>query len=44
MDQESLLAHKEYIDQNPVKAGLAKSAEEYPYCSEYLRKKKSGSG
>ena len=44
MDQESFFAHKEYIDQNPVKAGLAKSAEEYPYCSEYLRKKKSGSG
>jgi len=27
-----------------VKAGLAKSAEEYPYCSAYFRKKKKGSG
>jgi hypothetical protein len=38
------LAHKKYIDENPVKAGLAKSAEEYPYCSAYFRKKKKTSG
>jgi len=27
-----------------VKAGLAKNAEEYPYCSAYFRKKKKASG
>jgi putative transposase len=43
-DRKSFLAHKKYIDENPVKAGLAKSAEEYPYCSAYFRKKKKSSG
>ncbi|HEY2497497.1 MAG TPA: transposase [Candidatus Angelobacter sp.] len=41
LDRKSYLAHKKYIDENPVKAGLAKSAEEYPYCSAYFRKKKA---
>ncbi len=27
-------------DNNPVKAGLADSAENYPYCSAYFRNKK----
>jgi putative transposase len=40
IDKTSFLAHKEYIDHNPVKAGLAARAEDYPYCSAYLRKKK----
>jgi REP-associated tyrosine transposase len=40
-DRESFLAHRAYIDQNPVKAGLTRSAEEYPYCSAYFRKKKN---
>jgi putative transposase len=40
-DRESFLAHRKYIDENPVKAGLAKTAEEYPYCSAYFRKKKN---
>jgi putative transposase len=44
LDRKSYLAHKKYIDENPVKAGLAKSAEEYPYCSAYFRKKKKASG
>jgi REP-associated tyrosine transposase len=44
LDRKSYLAHKKYIDENPVKAGLAKSAEEYPYCSAYLRKKKKSRG
>jgi putative transposase len=44
LDRKSYLAHKRYIDENPVKAGLAKSAEEYPYCSAYFRKKKKASG
>jgi hypothetical protein len=43
-DRKSFLAHKKYIDENPVKAGLARSAEEYPYCSAYFRKKKKASG
>ena len=41
-DRESFLAHRKYIDENPVKAGLAKTAEEYPYCSAYFRKKNRG--
>ena len=44
LDRKSYLAHKKYIDENPVKAGLAKSVGEYPYCSAYLRKKKKASG
>jgi len=44
LDRKSFLAHKKYIDENPVKAGLAKSPEEYPYCSAYFRKKKKASG
>jgi REP-associated tyrosine transposase len=38
-DQESFLQHRSYIDDNPVKAGLAKSPEDYPYCSAHFRKK-----
>ncbi|HEX3102929.1 MAG TPA: transposase [Terriglobales bacterium] len=44
IDRTSFLAHKEYIDENPVKAGLAARAEDYPYCSAYLRNKKKASG
>ncbi len=40
-DRESFLRHRSYIDDNPVKAGLVNSAEEYPYCSAYFRKKNS---
>ncbi|MBZ5503977.1 MAG: transposase [Acidobacteriia bacterium] len=43
-DRNSFDAHKDYIDNNPVKAGLATRAEDYPYCSAYLRKKKKASG
>ena len=39
-DRESFLRHRSYIDNNPVKAGLADNAENYPYCSAYFRKKK----
>jgi len=38
--EESFIHHQNYIDENPVKAGLARSAEEYPYCSTYLKQKK----
>jgi len=44
IDRKSYLAHKKYIDENPIKAGLARNAEDYPYCSAYLRKKKKASG
>jgi putative transposase len=40
-DRESFLRHRSYIDDNPVKAGLAKAAEDYPYCSAFFRKKKN---
>jgi putative transposase len=39
-DQESFLLHREYIVQNPVKAGLVDTAEQYPYCYSYLARKK----
>jgi putative transposase len=44
MDRKSYLAHKKYIDENPMKAGLAKTAEEDPDCSADFRKKKKASG
>jgi putative transposase len=40
-DRKSYIRHVEYIYENPVKAGYARSAEEYPYCSAYLRRLKS---
>lgn len=43
--EASFVRHQNYIDENPVKAGLARSAAEYPFCSTYLKKKKkAGSG
>jgi putative transposase len=39
-DRESWLRYREYIGQNPVKAGLADSAEQYPYSYTYLAGKK----
>ncbi len=41
MNRESFDAHREYIAQNPVKAGLAASAEEFPYCFCHLAKRKA---
>jgi len=43
-DESSLKAHREYIAQNPVKAGLVNSSEEYPYCFTSLAKKKARRG
>jgi len=40
-DNESLLQHRQYIAQNPVKAGLVDSPEKYPYCFAYLAKQKT---
>ena len=40
VDERSFQQHREYIESNPVKAGLANAADEYPYGSLYLKKKK----
>jgi putative transposase len=42
--RESFLKHVDYINSNAIKAGLASAAEEYPYCSVYLRKLKKNLG
>jgi putative transposase len=34
-DAEDYQSHREYIHQNPVKAGLAKTPSEYPYSSAF---------
>jgi putative transposase len=39
-DRESFLKHREYIAQNPVRAGLSETPEIYPYCYAYLASKK----
>lgn len=43
-DEKSFKRYREYIAQNPVKAGLAKSPEQYPYCYGYLAKQKASRG
>jgi putative transposase len=40
-DEESFLRYREYINQNPMKAGLVESPEQYPYCYSYLAKVKT---
>ncbi len=40
VEERSFEVHRAYIENNPVKAGLAKSAEEYPFGSVYLKKRK----
>lgn len=37
LDHQSFLKHRDYIDKNPVKAGLASSAEKFPYGSAYFK-------
>jgi putative transposase len=39
-DRESWLRCREYIGQNPVKAGLVDSPQQYPYCYTYLAAKR----
>ena len=39
-NRESFEQHRNYIRQNPVKAGLVATAEEYPYSFAYLAAKK----
>lgn len=43
LNGENFEIHREYIAQNPVKAGLASNPEEYPFCCRYLAKKKAES-
>jgi putative transposase len=43
-DERSLEKYREYIAQNPVKAGLCAAPAEYPWCYAYLAKKKAGRG
>ena len=38
---ESFSQHRRYIAENPVKAGLADSPEEFPYCFTYLAARKA---
>jgi putative transposase len=40
VDELSFQQHREYIENNPVKAGLSNSPEEFPYGSAYLKKRK----
>ena len=40
-NRESFLRHQEYIAENPVKAGLVDSPEEFPYSYTYLARRKS---
>jgi putative transposase len=40
-DQQTFSSYREYIAQNPVKAGLADSPHVYAYCYTFLAKKKT---
>ena len=42
--RESFLQHREYIAENPVKAGLVDARDQFPYCFTYLARKKGGRG
>ena len=43
-DHETYVRYREYIAQNPVRAGLVDSAEKFPYCFTYLAKIKGSRG
>ena len=40
-DRRNFLAHRDYIEQNPVKAGFVSKPENFPYCSAFLRQQKA---
>jgi putative transposase len=40
-DRQNFLKHRDYIEQNPVRAGLVDSPEKFPFGSAYLKKQKS---
>jgi putative transposase len=42
LDERSFEQHRDYIDNNPVKAGLANRPEEYQFGSACLKKQKAG--
>ncbi|HEY1766906.1 MAG TPA: transposase [Terracidiphilus sp.] len=44
MNRESFETHREYIAQNPVKAGMAVSTDEFPFCFRSLTKRKAVCG
>jgi putative transposase len=39
-DEASFRTHQEYINANPISAGLAISCDKYPHCSAYLKLQK----
>lgn len=39
--EESLRRHREYIALNPLRAGLARVGDEFPWCFETLKKRKA---
>lgn len=39
-ERANFLEHRRYIEQNPVKAGIASSADEYPYGSRHFKREK----
>ena len=41
MNRDSFETHRKYIAENPVKAGLINSPELYPFCYEFLAKRKA---
>ncbi len=41
MNRESFEIHREYIAQNPVKAGIAGSVDDFPFCYRYLAARKT---
>ncbi|MFP5234537.1 MAG: REP-associated tyrosine transposase [Acidobacteriota bacterium] len=41
LSRESFEKHRDYIAQNPVKAGMAKSEDEFPFCFRHLTRKKA---
>jgi putative transposase len=42
MNKQAFEAHRVYIAENPIRAGIAVSSEEYPFCFRFLARKKSG--
>jgi putative transposase len=42
-NRRSFLAHRDYIEQNPVKAGLVARVEDFPFSSIVLRREKAAS-
>ncbi|MGA2690421.1 MAG: transposase [Candidatus Korobacteraceae bacterium] len=40
-DQDSFARHREYIAQNPVRKGLVDTPDEFPFCFNYLARRKA---